>query len=137
MYREYTTTNPDATKTEIFKSMESEFGVNGITVQARYYRILKMKSIMSTAKKVTNIKEVKYQEFLSNIISMQETYSEIIAENQRLRNQVEELENKLGDYEVLQKVMEEARQIVIKRELGEHEKPRFKMDQNGNLERIG
>lgn len=61
-------------------------------------------------------------------------------ENQTLRAELERLENELTvvreDYRSLVSIMERARKMVFLGEQYQEERPKFKMDENGNLERI-
>jgi prespore-specific regulator len=66
--------------------------------------------------------------------------AEIRRENKDLEKKVAELENNSvtmqEDYETLMQIMNRARKLVLFDEEGEAKAPRFKMDRNGNLEKV-
>jgi hypothetical protein len=76
-------------------------------------------------------------DFLKSIQDLKNSYEALYEHNVQLRKRITELEQKEADFEMMSKIMEQARRLVINEELGK--KPdyqRFKMDQNGNLERV-
>lgn len=71
---------------------------------------------------------------------LQETNNRLVQENDRLKNQVERLSteqtNIQEDYETLIQIMNRARKMVVLDEGEECKTPKFRMDKNGNLEKI-
>ena len=111
-------------------SQWSEFGDRTIAaLKARYYTLTNEKQAKP---KQTN----EYSDFLLSLELMRTTYEATLLENQQLKKRIAELEENNKEFEVLARVMDKARKLVVNEELGEHEKPRFKMDGNGNLNRI-
>lgn len=96
------------------------------SVQARYYHLINEKP------KQTN----EYSDFLSALELMRKTYEGALLENQQLKKRITELEQKEDDFNALTQIMDRARKLAFLGEAGEMEKPRFKMDGNGNLERV-
>lgn len=91
--------------------------------------------------------------FLQNYKGNNEQSSALKMENERLKKENQELQNKTEqleaevqklekdqktiqeDYETLVKIMNRARKLVLFEE-DEHASPSFKMDRNGNLEKL-
>jgi hypothetical protein len=67
-------------------------------------------------------------ELINYITSLQE-------ENKLLRNQLAKLEEQSKDYEVLTRLLQTTRKMIVEEDNATVAKPRFRMDQNGNLER--
>jgi cell division septum initiation protein DivIVA len=66
---------------------------------------------------------------------MRDAYEALKHENIQLRQRVTSLEHDLKEFEVVAKVMEKARKLVVHEELGEVQPNRFKMAANGDLQR--
>lgn len=71
--------------------------------------------------------------FLQDIHNIQHAYESTLAENQRLKKRVAELEAKEADFDAMAMAMEAAKRFIAGEQQG---RTRFKMDQNGNLERV-
>jgi len=97
----------------------------------RYLR--QWKNIVQDLNKQLRQKEKELKEKDEKIRELQE-------ENERLNKQVSEVQSDYqtvnDDYKTLIRIMERARRMALLDENQEEEKPRFKMDANGNLERI-
>lgn len=114
------------TDKEIFALMSEE---SERTPKAIEQRVYKLKSM--GVETVTN----DHNAFLEGLQDLKTSYETVNAQNAQLRKRVEELEAQLQDYQMMARIMEQARKIIVAEEMGPDEKPRFKMDQNGNLER--
>lgn len=97
----------------------------------RYLR--QWKNIVQDMNKQLRQKEKELKEKDEKIRELQE-------ENERLNKQVNEVQSDYqvvnDDYKTLIRIMERARRMALLTEDQEEEKARFKMDANGNLERI-
>ncbi|WP_077327155.1 RsfA family transcriptional regulator [Virgibacillus siamensis] len=91
---------------------------------------------------LTQLKEDYYASNQSKM-SLEQTKKE----NQTLRNQIEELEQKLSetekqfaavqeDYQVFMQIMDRARKMTVLEDQGTFKAPSFKMDKNGNLQQV-
>lgn len=131
MYNDITELYPNLTPDDVFRKMEESHQFNGkrtFDALKRHYYVLKE----NEKPKQTN----EYSDFLLSLELMRNTYESTLLENQQLKKRIAELEEAHKEFEVLARVMDKARKMVVTEELGEHEKPRFKMDGNGNLERV-
>lgn len=83
-------------------------------------------------------KQIKsYQKRLKE---MEEEVEKLRKENEQLRNQVNSVENNYrtvnDDYKTLIQIMDRARKMTVLAEDDAEQRKRFKMDANGNLERV-
>ncbi len=90
----------------------------------------------------------EYAETSKRVRQLEKQLSEREAELEQLRTEHEELKRKVNnteadyqsindDYKALIKIMERARKLaLLDEEDSSEEKPKFKMDVNGNLERV-
>ena len=124
-------TTPDRTDDQIFELL-TEGDLSNRTkaaVAARYYELTNGKK---TKPKQTN----EHIDFLLSLELLRTTYEVTLIENQKLKKRIAELEQKEGDFDALTQIMDRARKLAFLGETGDMEKPRFKMDGNGNLERL-
>ena len=91
--------------------------------------------------------KASYQEMMRHarhlekeLASLREEVEQLRRENEMLNKQVNEVESDYrtvnDDYKALIKIMERARKLAFLNEEDEENKQRFKMDANGNLEKI-
>jgi len=90
------------------------------------------------------LKQIKaeYYELKKNNVNITKRLSELDAENKRLLQECSSLKNEKNqfdsvseDYKALIQIIDRARRLSVLEEVEEH-KPKFKMDMNGNLERV-
>lgn len=76
----------------------------------------------------------------ANAYALEKQVVDLISENEELRQEVSQLEDKLlmmeEDYLALIEIMNKARKMVIHEENKKNSKVKFQMDKNGNLERM-
>jgi hypothetical protein len=134
LYNELKT--PEVTDDELFDSIMDKFpGRTVVALNRQYYKLTNGKGAGVKAKKERVIHKVvpAHTDFLEAIQDLKNSYEAVYTHNVQLRKRVDELEH---DYQMMAKIMEQARKMVVAEALGEHEKSRFKMDQNGNLNRV-
>lgn len=90
-------------------------------------------SFLASLEKNTASRGIEDERLKQHNVTLQE-------ENEVLKKEVEELEDKLvsieEDYRALIEIMEKARKMVISEENKKNPKVKFQMDKNGNLERV-
>lgn len=86
---------------------------------------------------LTQQKEVarRYKHMEQQMMEQELLVQRLQEENQRLRKELENVQGVNDDYKALVQIMERARKLAFLKE-EEAAKPVFKMDSNGNLERI-
>jgi hypothetical protein len=77
---------------------------------------------------VSMTKKTQLAEQLMEIVNV---ITSLFEENDSLRNKVAELEQVHQDYEIMSRILKQARDSVV-----DHKRSSFRMDKNGNLERI-
>jgi prespore-specific regulator len=101
-------------------------------------------SKMNLGKVIAYLQQLHHSEFHADILRsenerLKRELNDVKAENKELSKKVEELENTSvtmqEDYETLMKILNRARKLVL---FDEEERPSttFKMDRNGNLEKL-
>ncbi len=90
-----------------------------------------IRALMNQKERLRNLRQLEQelQKKDSEIKELQE-------ENNRLRRELEEVRGVNEDYQALLQIMERARKLAFLQEEEAHPKPVFKMDANGNLERV-
>jgi hypothetical protein len=126
----YSEMNPTHTKKQMFRALSDVMGEPPASINARWYRIQK-----EQAEKEKEDTTKGYNDFLSSLQQMRDAYEALKHENIQLRQRVTSLEHDLKEFEVVAKVMEKARKLVVHEELGEVQPNRFKMAANGDLQR--
>jgi hypothetical protein len=93
--------------------------------------------LVGTKENVINVRvDSSFNEFIQGIQDLKNSYETVYNHNVQLRKRIAELEQKEADFNMMAQIMEQARKMVVNEQLGEHEKPSFKMDRNGNLNRM-
>lgn len=98
-------------------------------IQKRYY------DLTNAGKERKYIrKDEQYSSFLDSIQTLKTSYDAMVIENKQLKKRVSELEQKEDDFDALTQIMDRARKLAF---LGDEPRENtFKMDRNGNLERV-
>lgn len=82
---------------------------------------------------------VQTKSCFSNVNDLEESYKEILIENEQLKHQLQQIEKEYlmvqEDYQSLLEIMERARKMVVFKD-EDQENIRFQMDSNGNLEKV-
>jgi transcription factor, RsfA family len=125
---------------ELLKQQESE-GKAGETKMEESVPIRKDLTLSEVIQFLKNLNDTHVQSALykSENERLKKELEDLKKQNEELRNKVKELEENANtmkeDYETLVKIMNRARKLVL---LEEEDKPstKFKMDPNGNLEKI-
>jgi uncharacterized protein (DUF2252 family) len=121
---------------DIFEEMATwdEFKKKNRTVAALAKRYSELKN--PNTDKVIHKVIPAYSDFLEAVQRFHNDYQAKCIENDKLKQLVQELEQQLSDYQMMARIMERTRKMIVKEELGEVEQVRLKMDQNGNLNRM-
>ncbi|MCA0987965.1 RsfA family transcriptional regulator [Guptibacillus algicola] len=82
---------------------------------------------------------VQAKSCISNVSELEESYKEILLENEQLKQQLLQIEKEYvmvqEDYQSLLEIMERARKMVVFKD-EDQGNIRFQMDSNGNLEKV-
>ncbi|WP_377889373.1 RsfA family transcriptional regulator [Alkalihalobacillus sp. R86527] len=82
---------------------------------------------------------VQTKSCISNVSELEESYKEILLENEQLKQQLLQIEKEYvmvqEDYQSLLEIMERARKMVVFKD-EDQSNIRFQMDSNGNLEKV-
>ena len=123
---------PGIRDSDLFGSLMPLFpGRTAVALDRQYYKLTN-----KSEPKIIHKIVPAHNDFLEAAQRFHDDYQSKCAENIKLFQRVQELETQLEDYKMMARIMEQARKIIVAEELGVHEKPRFKMDSNGNLDRV-
>lgn len=119
------------TPDEVFEFMATEQPFVGVRTAGglkRHHAYLIAEAKESSKPKMSSELAV----FLSKFNDIKEMYEYVLAENEQLRKRVKELEEVEKDLASLTQIMERARKVAFEVD----ERPRYKLDGQGNLTRI-
>lgn len=129
-YTDWKTGSPEYTDAQIASRLATDFFTNRTeaSIYSRYWSLTSDKGRANNSHK-----DDQYMSFLDGIEALRMSYDSIVVENQKLRKRIADLEQKEEDFDALTQIMDRARKLAF---LGEESATQFKMERNGNLERV-